>query len=73
MAQGAREMIKHIIAQAMWAGILYAGIAFVLGGWWSPYDWDGGDGRWARLALLLFWLWFAVGVVMPFPEKWRKK
>ena len=65
-------MIKHIIAQAMWAGILYAGIAFVLGGWWSPYDWGDGDGRWARLALLLFWIWFAVAVMICL-EDWRKK
>ena len=65
-------MIKHIIAQAMWAAILYAGIAFVVGGWWSPYDWEGQGGYWARFGLLFCWLWFAV-LVMRCTEEWRKK
>jgi hypothetical protein len=60
-------MIKHIIAQIVWVAVVYAFVAFAYGGWWSPFDWEGRDGQWARGTLAFCWVWLGL-LVAAFTE-----
>ena len=57
-------MIKHIIAQATLAVVIYASVAFALGGWWSPFDWEGGFGALFRGLLLIAWVQISVALAV---------